>query len=123
MICSFNLNIFHNLLSSRKAYLLLFFINAQGYERFTVTSNYAGCPLLKIKSKSPMECAKLAGMILMHFGQLRAYGEGNPEVIEVSKCGLCVRFNVWHSKRIVSERQITVLVIVWIISGWQAILS
>ena len=83
---------------------LLFFINAQGYERFTVTSR----PVLEIKSKSSMECAKLAGMILTHFGQLRAYGEGNPEVIEVSKSGLCVRFNVWHSKRIVSERQITV---------------
>ena len=46
----------------------------------------------------------------MHFGQLRAYGEGNPKVVEVNKRGLCVRFNVWHSKRIVNERPIPVVI-------------
>lgn len=85
-------------------------INTQGYERFTVTSSYAGCAVLEIMSKDPMECGKLAGVILMHFGQLRAYGKGNPEVIEMNKRGLCVRFNIWHSKRIVGERQIPVVI-------------
>ena len=75
-----------------------------------VSCSYAGCAVLEIMAKDPKECAKLAGIILMHFGQLKAYGEGKPEVIEVNKCGLCVHFNVWHSKRIINERQITAII-------------
>lgn len=49
--------------------------------------------------------------MLMHFGQLRAYGDGaKPEVIEVNKPGLSVLFNAWFSKRIISGRSITVVV-------------
>ena len=46
----------------------------------------------------------------MHFGQLRDYGEGNPAVIKVNKRGLCVHFNIWHSKRIVHERRIPIVI-------------
>lgn len=94
----------------RRAYFVFFYIFTQGYERYTLSTNFAGCSFLEITSKDPTECAKFAGVILMHFGQLRAYGEGNPEVIEVNKRGLCVRFNVWHSKRIVSERRIPIVI-------------
>lgn len=76
-----------------------FNINTQGYQRFTVTTNYVGCAVLKMLAKDPMECAKLVGVILMHFGQLRAYGQGKPAVIKVNKPGLCAHFNAWHSKR------------------------
>ena len=93
-----------------RAYNFCGFLFTQGYERYTVSTNYAGCSLLDISSKDPTECAKFAGVILMHFGQLRAYGEGNPEVVEVNKRGLCVRFNAWHSKRIVNERPIPVVI-------------
>ena len=70
-----------------------FNINTQGYQRFTVTTNYAGCAVLKMLAKDPMECAKLVGVILMHFGQLRAYGQGKPDVIKVNKPGLCAHFS------------------------------
>ena len=53
---------------------------------------------------------KVQGITFLHFGQLRGYNEGNPEVIEVNKRGLCVRFNAWHSKRIVHERQLPVVI-------------
>ena len=46
----------------------------------------------------------------MHFGQPRDYGEGNPAVIEVNKRGICIRFNIWHSKRIVHERPIPIVI-------------
>ena len=59
-----------------------FNINSQGYQRFTVTTNYAGCAVLKMLAKDPMECAKLVGVILTHFGQLWAYGQGKPAVIK-----------------------------------------
>ena len=75
-----------------------------------VSTNYVGCALLEIVSKDPAECAKVAGITLLHFGQLRGYGKGNPKVIKVNKRGLCVHFNVWHSKRIVHERQIPVVI-------------
>ena len=87
-----------------------FNINTRGYPRFTVTTNYAGCAVLKMLAKDPMECAKLVGVILMHFGQLRAYGQGKPAVIKVNKPGLCAHFNAWHSKKNVRERQITVII-------------
>ena len=50
------------------------------------------------------------GVILMHFGQLRAYGQGKPAVIKVNKPGLCAHFKAWHSKKNVRERQITVII-------------
>ena len=61
-------------------------------------------------AQDPVECAKLVGIILMHFGQLRAYGQGKPAVIKVDKAGLCVNFNAWYSRRNVSERQITAII-------------
>ena len=43
---------------------------------------------------------KVVGMLLMHYGQLRPYSKGSkPEILEVSKQGLCVKFNVWYSKK------------------------
>ena len=87
-----------------------FNINTQGYERFKATTDYAGCAVLEVLARDPVECAKLVGIILMHFGQLRAYGQGNPAVIQVDKAGLCVNFNAWNSKRNVHERQITAII-------------
>ena len=68
------------------------------------------CAVLEVLARDPVECAKLVGIILMHFGQLRAYGQGNPAVIQVDKAGLCVNFNAWNSKRNVHERQITAII-------------
>ena len=62
-------------------------------------------------SKHQQELAKLAITILSHFGKLRAYGEEDAEVVEVQKGGLFVRFKVWHSKRIVSKRPITCVIV------------
>ena len=62
-------------------------------------------------AKCPKECAKLVGMLLMHYGQLRSYSEGaKPEILEVTKPGLCVKFNAWYSKRNVGENLITTVV-------------
>ena len=54
--------------------------------------------------------AKLAGTMLLHYGKLRAYGEGDAEVVEVKKSCLFIRFDIWHSKRIVSEKPITCVI-------------
>ena len=53
---------------------------------------------------------KVVGVILMHFGQLGAYGQGKPAVIKVNKPSLCAHFNARHSKKNVCERQITVII-------------
>ena len=87
-----------------------FNINTHGCQRCTFTTNCAGCAVLKMLAKDPMECVKLVGVMLMHFAQLRAYGQGKPAVIKVNKPGLCAHFNAWHSKENVRERQITVII-------------
>ena len=52
----------------------------------------------------------MTGLMLMHFGQLRAYGSGKLEVIEVNKPGLSVKFNCWFSKQNANGRLITTVV-------------
>ena len=93
-----------------EGYISVFFfdINTQGYQRFT--TNYAGCAALEMLGKDHKECAKLVGVILMHFGQLRAYGQGKPAQIEVNNPGLCVHFNAWHSKKNFHKREITAII-------------
>ena len=77
-------------------------------KRFTVATAYEGCQVLEIVAKDAQECVKLVGIMLMHYGQLKAYGEvAQPVVIEVNKPGLSVHFNVWHSKVTVSGQSIT----------------
>ena len=54
--------------------------------------------------KDAREYAKLAGVMLMHFGQLRVYSDGaRSELIEVNQPGLSVHFNAWFSQRIFGE--------------------
>ena len=61
--------------------------------------------------KDAKECAKLAGLMLMHFGQLRAYSDGSrPELIEVNKPGLSVHFNAWFFHSNVFDQFITTVV-------------
>ena len=81
------------------------------YERFIISTRYEGCRVLELAGKDARECAKLAGVMLMHFGQLRAYSDGaRPELIEVNQPGLSVHFNAWFSPKIVSDRSITTIV-------------
>ena len=57
------------------------------------------------------DCVKFVGIMLMHYGQLKAYGEGSqPVVIEVNKPGPFDHFNTWHSKVTVSGQSITRIV-------------
>jgi len=64
-----------------------------------------------LAGKDATECALLAGVVLMHFGQLPAYSDGaRPELIVVNQPGLSVHFNAWFSQRIVSDRSITTIV-------------
>ena len=80
-------------------------------ERFIVATVYEGCRVLEVVAKDARECAKLVGVMLMHYGQLKAYGEGaQPVVIEVNKPGLFVHFNAWHLKVTVSGQSITRIV-------------
>lgn len=86
-------------------------MQSSDYDRFRVTTQYEGCVGLELLSKDPKECAKVVGMLLMHYGQLRPYSEGSkPEIIEVSKQGLCAKFNVWYSKKNVGGKLLKTIV-------------
>ena len=62
-------------------------------------------------AKDPKESAKLAGVVLMHFGQLRTYGEGTrAAIVEVNSEGLCVKFNLWSSTKNIGGRNIRTVV-------------
>ena len=66
---------------------------------------------MELAGKDVRECAKLAGIMLMHFGELRAYSDGaRPEVIEVGQPGLSVHFNAWFSQKSIESRTITTIV-------------
>lgn len=81
------------------------------YIRYTVTTKYEASLVLEVMAKDPKEAAKLAGVVLMHFGQLRSYGEGTkPAVVEVLSQGLHVKFNLWSAKKNISERNLTFIV-------------
>jgi hypothetical protein len=42
------------------------------------------------------EATKLAGVVLMHFGQIKSYGEGTkPSIVEVLSQDLHDKFNLW----------------------------
>ncbi|CAB4003286.1 Hypothetical predicted protein [Paramuricea clavata] len=79
-------------------------LQSNDYERFSISTPYEACLAIDLVAECPKECAKLVGMLLMHYGQLRTYSEGaKPEILEVTKPGLCVKFNTWYSKRNVRE--------------------
>jgi len=64
-----------------------------------------------LAGKDARQCAKLAGVMLMHFGQLPACSDGaRPELMVVNQPGVSVHFNAWFSQRIVSDRSITTIV-------------
>ncbi|CAB3990761.1 DNA helicase [Paramuricea clavata] len=53
------------------------------YIRYTVTTKYEACLVFEVIAKDTKEAAKLAGVVLMHFGQLKSYGEGTkPSIVE-----------------------------------------
>ncbi|CAB4010934.1 ATP-dependent DNA helicase Q-like 3 isoform X1 [Paramuricea clavata] len=55
------------------------------YERFSISTRYEACLAIDLVAKCPQECAKLVGMLLMHYGQLRSYSEGaKPEILELT---------------------------------------
>jgi len=58
-----------------------------------------------LAGKNAKECAKLGGLMLIHFGQLRAYSNGaRPELIEMNKPGLSVDFNAWFAQLHASDQ-------------------
>ena len=66
---------------------------------------------MDVMAKEPKEAAKLSGVVLMHFGQIRPYGSGTMQtVVEVNTQGLSVKFNIWSSKKKFDTRIITVIV-------------
>lgn len=108
-----NNSYFCRLTYQRFIHIFPFFLQSQDneYVTFTAKTQYEGCLILELVTKDAKECAKLAGMMLMHYGYLRRYDEGaKPEIIEVSKPGLCVQFNVWFSTRTEGGNRINVVV-------------
>ena len=56
-----------------------------------VATAYEGCRVIEIVAKDAWQCVKFVGITLMHYGQLKAYGEGAQHVvIKVNMPGLSV---------------------------------